>query len=816
MMKPFSALFLAACATLAAHAAEPTAAIVRNGRAVGAIVVDRRAHAAEQYAGEELQKWIGEITGAYVPVIYPEQTNATHGVRLWIGAGFARKLFPDDFRAIGQTDGFAVRAVATNGVTDIHLFGAVPCGTLHAAYAFLERNSDIIWARPDPVCGTVFGKSASFAAADADFREVPKSRTRGWQWIYHSPSFESEWQARNRMNRVGPPDSKFAGCFVNGGHGHGIQVYAKAKETFETHPDWFPLVKGKRSAASGQICLTAYDMIPFYVSNMVAEIQANYPAKRPDQVRIDYFNISCADNWTCCECERCMAPFTCENGTVVQPDDARFRSAQCFTFLNKVAREIRRRYPHVTVGTYAYEFTLEPPPFALEPNVAVEYCPYGLNEKAPIYDDDTNASWHRLLDAWCSYCRGIWVRQYLGWANTFPRSVEYPVRDNGLYYLKLKFPVAHFSAEHPVDSSTKVYALGRQTWDVSGLTTWCISRMWWDPTQDLEALRDQYCRRAYREAYEPMKKFHDLVRDCFNADRMPSLYNSGDPLVYTAQYILRPGRQDEVLGLLRTALAKARHPVSRELVARQLAHFERWIGQAAATPPVRLTVRRTDAKPDELLNAFDSPLWDAAESTGDLVVNDREGEGGQGRAQPGSKALFRSTARLLHDGESLYLRFDCWAPDMDAVPGLSLVKEGGIEKIPRGDIMEFFLGLPDRGVYYQWMMDMGHPEDPSKDAVYDACVYDNTWTCDWERKVKAYPDRWVAIVRIPFEGIGVNAVQTGKLLFQPIRGKYYDTGRTRKGKDGVETPVRTREMASWNGGGVHQMQTFGELVLELK
>ena len=783
-------------------------AVVSDGKAVGEIVIPRKCHEAETYAGQELQKWIGELTDAYVPLVYPPQTNAAAKTRVWVGAEFARKRFKEDFKALARTDGYAVRTDAADGVRNVYVFGALPRGTLHAAYQLLYRNSDIIWARPDPAIGTIHGKSDAFVAKEADFLSVPKSVTRSWQWTYHGPDYENEWESRNLMNRTGTPESKFANCFVRGGHGHGIQFYIGRRENVTLHPDWYPLVKGKRVPECGQICLTAYDMIPTYVSNMVAEIRTTYPKLRNNQVKIDFFNLSCADNWTCCECARCTAPFTCENGKVLRNDDEAFRSAQCYTFLNKVAREIRKEYPNVAVGTYAYEFTLPVPPFRLEPNVAIEYCPYGLNEKAPIYDDDTNSAWHRYLDDWCAVCRGVWIRMYLGWSNTFPRSLEYPIRDNGLYYLKLRNPVAHFSSEHPVDWNTK-HQPAVQIWDVSGMTAWCICRMWWDPSQDLEALRTDYCKRAYREAWEPMKRWHDTLHESFYSDKMPTTYNSGDPLLYTAQYIIKPGLTETLRADLNEALGKAVHPASKELVRRQLAHFENWVAKAKLAPPKRLTVKYAE-KTDAATN-FESKDWARAESTGDFVVNCVD-EGAGGKVEPGSKAKYRSQAKLLHDGENLIIRFDCWTPDIDKVP-VAEKSEDGVEKIPRGDIMEFYIGSSSTGEYFQWMLDAGHPDDPKKDLVYDARGYDNAWNGKWSKANKRYDDHWSVIMKVPFADVGINAVQTGKTLFQAIRGKYYDGGRKHP-KSGK--PLMDREMASWNGGGVHQMQNFGELVLELK
>lgn len=785
---------------LMAMAAEADVALVKDGKPCAEIVHDFRAPEPVKYAAQELQRWIGEITDTFVPVKTPDG-DLNQKVRIYVGAEFAQKKFPKDIGAFRWSDGFAARTEVADGVTCIYIFGQVPRGTLHGVYAFLERNSDIIWARPDPKIGTIFGKSRDFVAKDTDFTEIPKSVTRNWQWTWHSPKYETDWASRNRMNRAGQDDPKYGAMWVSGGYGHGIQKWIDRNVYFEKHPEWYPADKdGKRHAGTGQICFLAYEMIPEYVTNICKELKVKYADKRPNQVKIDYFNLSCDDNWDVCHCERCEKPFVCENGKVIDPTNEVFRSAQCYTFINKVARELRKTYPGVTVGTYAYEFTLLPPPFPLERNVIIEYCPYGLNEKAPVTDDDSNAFWHRCWDQWGTFSPNTWCRYYLGWANEFPRQIEDAIKSNGVYNLKLKYPIKHWSAEHPVDSESKVCPNAVSTWDSSAISAWLISRMWWDPTQDIEALREMYCRRTFREAWVPMKAFYDTIRKSVYSDKLPSLYTSSDPIPYALNYIAKPKLGDQLRGYLTDALAKARHPCSKELIARQLKHFDAWMEKAKNGKFVSIDV--PFRKEAGLETSFDADFWDKVGGTGDLVVAD-EGP------DHGKAAKFRTTAKIVHDGENFYVRFDCWANDMKTLKG-NVPTGDAVEQVPRGDVLEFYFGNAT-GVYYQFFTDVGNGGDMKNDVIYDAKVFDNTWNGSWTRKVKRYDDKWVAIVKMPFKDIEVNAVQTGKVTFQVLRGKTYPTCKLNK----MGQPVTTREMSSWGGGWVHQPQTFGEIKLEL-
>lgn len=773
----------------------PCPAVVK-GKAVAEIVIERRyASEPEQYAAEELQNWIGSITGAFVPVREYATENPALKMRFIIGTNLARKHFAADVAKLRQSDGFAVRSLTDEkGIRNVYLFGAIPRGTLHSIYAFLERNSDIIWARPNEQLGTIYSESEDFLVKDADFMEQPKTDYRGFQWIFHSPSHETAWQSRNRLNRMTGAHVKFASTYVRAGVGHGIQHYIPRAKYFESHPEYYPMQNGKRDPKSGQICLLAYEMIPEYVKNIRADLVRVFPASRnPDREKVDFLNLSIADNWHVCKCPKCVAPFVMEDGKTIQPDDPVFRSAQYYTFINKVARELRKTNPRVTIGVYAYIFTSEPPPFKLENNICIEYCPFVLNEKAPIYDEVTNGKWNQYLIRWGKAAGHTWLREYLGWANKFPRSQAYRIRDNGLYYIKHN--IREFSAEHPTDGQSSVYPMAEPTWDVSAMDAWLIARMWWDPTQDLEALREQYITRVYREGAPHMKKYYDTLRDSFYSNKLPSIY-SDDILPLISAYIVRPKLGKTLTEYLAAAQKAAQHPKSKELIRRHQQHLAKWLEMAANDNSVRASVPVVTGVKN-MMQSFGGDIWKNAAAINDFVVADKG-------ANYGKTPRFRSTARLLHDRENLYIYYQCYAPDMKELP-VSSTEDPSIESIPRGDIMEFFLGHADTGVYYQFMFDAGNP-DPRKDVLFEAKGQDMSWDCNWERTVKRYDDRWEAIVRVPLAEIGINVTQNNKMLFQPIRGKYYMTEQNGK-------QVRRREMASWNGGWVHQVPAFGELTL---
>ena len=805
-----SAMLSAAIATAA------TPVLVEDGRPVSEIVVScgiivnsfHNIDEAQWSAAEELQRWIGEITDAFIPVRRIDEPGRAD-VKSRIVLEFAGRAspYPEDWKAIGDTDGFAVRhSTTSNGVEEVHIVARQGRGILNGAYSFLERNSDIIWPRPEPALSAVFSRTNAFAATVCDYREVPVRRFITYAWN-GSPTIPAlEWYSRNYGNVFRGPPARFGSSYISAGRGHGFPSYTSPQVNFELHPEWYALVNGERR--KGQVCFLAYDAIPTIVSNVVEEIKSRFPNTNPKKIRIDYFNLSNPDSWLLCLCEKCTAAFTCENGTVVQPDDPAFRSAQNFTFKNKIAREIAKLYPGVVIGDYAYYYTTEPPPFKLEKNFRIQYCPYGENMKVPISDDTYNENWHKLLDGWGKSCDKAVYRTYTGCGDKFPRPLEYILQTNFIYCLSRPLPMREIYNEGPLDSVGKSIPGHNLTWDTCGMLKWLIPRLAWNPYADIDELRRDFCRRAYREAAEPMLAFNDLLRDSFFSDKLPCIYNAVDGVDYTRHYILRPKPEGKLFALLDEALAKAQHPVSRELIARQKKWFQSWVEKAGDSMIVQMHVPYSAEK--NLETSFDSDVWNKAGKTGDFVI---AGQGGasEGKGKIGSKARFRSTAAILHDRQNLFIRFDCYAPDMATLKGN--VNISGKENAPRGDIMEFYLANGSSGVYYMMMMDVGNDDDHSKDCVYDAKMWDSAWNGGWTRNVKRYDDRWTTIVKVPFESIGIAAAQGGKLLFQGVRGKYYDTDETDP-KTGQ--PKRVREMASWNGGWVHQAQNFGELILELE
>ena len=557
------------------------------------------------------------------PIVYPKaHAPAKKTIPVWsdlAGREVAAEVFADaipDIKYVFDPRHGAWLRNAWEAGYDAQLGGGGRYGEpMNRADAFKRLPPD--FARPDPV-GTVWGDTDSLVLADADFLDVPDTATRCYQWTFHSGSRnEDEWQSRNRLNRTErTPGGRYDSCLQRDGFGHGVKHLADGAHNFAAHPEWFTAAKdGTRSAKNPNLCFLAYDMIPTYVSNLCAHIEKGYPGLRKNQVRIDYFNLSCDDSWQVCQCAKCTAPFVCENRKQLAPSDPAFRSSQYYTWLNKVARAVRKVYPNVTLGTYAYFFTLEPPPFPLESNILIEFCPYGVDDKKCITDDATNADLHRLAEGWGAASANTYCRSYWGWGQEFPRPVEYAMSSNVAYFASLRHPFRHYSCEFPIDKDWPDCRNAVATWDVSAMSAWIVTRLWWNSKADVGKLRADYCRRAYREGAAEMLAYYDKVRDAFFSDDIPSYYTGFSPIPYASRYILSKGLEKPLRGHLAAALDKARHPHSQELIRRHLARFDAWMDQARNRKTITIKVPYSSEK--DLAGSFDAKVWEKVPATGD-------------------------------------------------------------------------------------------------------------------------------------------------------------------------------------------------------
>ena len=674
-------------------------------------------------------------------------------VRFHVGTEFAKE-FPEDAKWIGDSDGFAVRRKGD----DVYIFANRPRGVLYGVYAFLERNSDLIFARPDPELGTIFTRTKDFVINDADFREKPAFEMRSW-WLCSAQHEASElWFARQRCNGEPMPTggprrkeelerSRRFGFVHNPGGGHNLHLFMP-EERYREHSEFLCTLKDgtrAKNVRDAQLCF----------SNMeCARIAGEEAIKRIDELGYvpDGFQIKTQDNLNWCRCANCMKDIVLPDGKVVKATDENFRSTQFFIWLNELMKVFKTKYPTLRIGTLAYENTAPAPAVRPDDNLVMSFCPYVKNDKFSILDptNENVRRWKSRIDAWAKVSTNISWREYWGCAACYPRPLANVVVKD-LRYLHDELGIRRCSSE---TGSDRVDHGGKRKpdpglakrWDASAMEHWILSRLLWDPHQEVNALRKEYLRRTYRKAAVPMGRFFKIIIDTWYASDMRSMWQDS-PNTYAYHYIHKTGNTEKCRAALSEAeeLAKGDLPQVGGLIRRLRADFEEWMTHVTDFDVPDVTVPKTGD-------------WEKA-----LVLDTF-----RFRNNPGRMPWPREWTKLAvrHDGANLFVRFICGDTK---IAKIRLPKPGEFDGRRLYDHVWLHLanGKADEKQTKRWSLSV----DPDGNrSAYPRKVLSADWTVDCEKHEKDYTITFT----LPFATFGIDPKSPGFVQLLPIRIYWHD------------------------------------------
>ena len=360
-----------------------------DGTHIAGIVLPPDPTAAESFACCELQSYLHRMTGK-TPGLkgrdYVEQ-----GFLLYLGraadAGRRSELNeqPADSYLIHGDD------------RGLHLAGNTDTGTLYAVYDFLKQQG-CRWALPGNL-GEVVPERKSLLRV-ADRVEIPDFDIRGFYqlaqdffpgpdlaWIYFNIDDHFDWALRNRLNAfwVGGASLDFGahrghGWVQDSGHSFNASIAPHATY-FKDHPDWYPLVNGKRMPVSdispqlpNQLCVSNPELRDYTV-----ELARTYFRDHP-RAMVFAMNPMDGPNYNC-ECDACRAldPPGFEwkqdfSGFPVFPNlKLPPLSDRYLSYVNYVAERLAQSHPDKLIEFYTYASREPPVRERVAPNVMVKY-----------------------------------------------------------------------------------------------------------------------------------------------------------------------------------------------------------------------------------------------------------------------------------------------------------------------------------------------------------------------------------------------------------------------------------------------------------
>ncbi|MBT4818072.1 MAG: DUF4838 domain-containing protein [Lentisphaerae bacterium] len=349
-----------------------TLTLAQEGKTAYTIVEADTATEPEAYAAKELAEFLGRVTGATFPTV-AESAAGGDAPRIYVGWTEFAASNGIDGAALGEEE-WIIRTVGN----DLILTGGRPRGTMYAVYEFLEdyvgchwldRKTEVIPSKPTLEIGSlnVQAKPAFWQRALGSPTGTPDDK---WRFMIRNKNFRYDFRGRAASGFF--PKGAFSRVASSRTSVHSFSIFVNGKDWFDSHPEYFSLVRGKRipalsSAGPGQLCLTHPDVLKLTTEKLrefIAADRAEATANGLHPPKVYWINQN--DVYAAhCECSGCRAIVEREGG----------ESGPLIAFLNAVAQAIEADYPDVLVGTIAYNQT-SPPPKHIRPrnNVLVGWC----------------------------------------------------------------------------------------------------------------------------------------------------------------------------------------------------------------------------------------------------------------------------------------------------------------------------------------------------------------------------------------------------------------------------------------------------------
>ena len=696
----------------------------------GEIVLKTNSSLSEVRGAREIQHWVKKISGKEMRVLAaPSDKDNT---KIYIGKKWAEKLFPKDLKFLKGSDGFAVRKKGEN----IYIFGARPAGSLFGSIRFLEKNTDIIFARPRKEFGTVYSKNPRLVFRKTNFFMRPAFVHRITGRPYASRSDDGIWQGRVGFNTPSYYYNQFrreeeggVASFLSNYMSTIIQSpqysYAVCKEKY---PELFAEINGKRKASPhSYICPTH----PVAAKAVAAGLCAVIKKAKAKGIDLEFVGVRVKDGWGVCSCKRCMRPIKLPNGKLLKPksDTARrdplFFSTRKAVLLNKVAEEFAKTYPERSISVECYIYTAEPPAIPYKPSLMTTFCSYDTcSIRFPILDGKN-----------CHYRDGeMWARrfkEYLKRNKLYKRKISmfayyYPcgfstVADSAAadWEAMLKSGGVHgihLDSFTPDMENYKRRVQYLHMWDYQAIERWIIARLMWNPTLDPQKLREDYIKRAYGKAAPEMLKFYNVIRKNWEDPKIKYGVNCHTQMANLFEtFIVKTGNEKKLRSLLVKAEEKTINSNSKILIQRTLRAFDRF-----AKCLNRTYIPFVPESTAEW-NSADSTFWMAALKMGDFKRISTWNDFKQ------APAVHQTQVSIMRDEKNLYFRFQA-------------LKAG------KKDRVELVLGASRHSVKYFFAIER-------TGKTYSMLNYSSRHYPGWETKLENNKNSYVAMFKIPLNAI---------------------------------------------------------------
>lgn len=466
-------------------AAQAVTIAKRGEGEVSVIVKPADASPAQNYAATELQKFVKEITGRELTITTDAAELPPHAILLGNTRHTAAILgTPVKMAELGD-EGFRI----VTRPPHLLIIGSAARGTLYGVYEVLERFGGCRWYSS---WFSVIPPSDALIIPTIDETQTPAFAMREPYWY---DMFNGDLAARNKANgngmrltakHGGKGDRFGAGMFV-----HTFNRLCPPDEFFDTHPEYFSEIDGKRRKEHSQLCLTNPDVLQIVTERLLKIIRTDPQAK--------LFSVSQNDWHNFCTCPACKAIDDIEGS----------HAGTMIAFVNQVAEAVEKEFPHVWIETLAYQYT-RTPPRTVRPrhNVVPRLCTIECDFSLPLDVSEYNENKRFVEDirGWSEISKTLYIWDYVtnfrGYITPFPNVKA--LQRNVQFFLENKvvglFEQGAYQGRHA---------------DLAELKAWLLAKWLWNPELPSKQLMNDFCNGYYGQAAPFVKRYINEVHSFY-------------------------------------------------------------------------------------------------------------------------------------------------------------------------------------------------------------------------------------------------------------------------------------------------------------
>ena len=498
--------------------------LFRNGKSDYRIVLDRQASPSEKKAAEELQMYIKQISGAQLPIT---DDATSRGRRIFVGFGSAVADITGAQKPKADDEGFTYRTVGK----DLLIYGGAQRGSMYGVFSFLEDELGVKWLTPK--C-TVVPSMQKYALPRLDRSEKPALALR--YDGHFAVEREPVWSAHNKENMKWNPTQNDYGNIEAYWNAHTMGQLLPSGEFFEKHPEYFSLRDGKR-IPNGQLCLSNPEVLEICKTRL-ADVMRKNPLFR-------IYSLSQNDNFSFCQCPECTAIAEQYGG----------QSGLMVWFVNQVADAVRDEFPDKFVGTFAYQYTRQPPKGIVpRNNVVIRLCSIECCFAHPLTAGcPQNQAFMNDMERWAEIAPHLFIWDYI------------------VDYAQYISPWPNFQVLGPnIEAIRKNKAIGiyeEAQYQSNGaefeeMKAWVTTKLLWNPLLDTDSLVKVFIDGYYGKAAPMVMDYYRLCQSLVKPDLHFGIYIRENHPIYSDEFV------EKAFALLDNALQTAEDEETRNRVER--------------------------------------------------------------------------------------------------------------------------------------------------------------------------------------------------------------------------------------------------------